>query len=170
MKEINFSNNESVLILNMDIKESGNALNQFHTYSNEEVRTFTEELIFPILPEEFFTEGGLSKNEYLDRISTHSDLAKLEKMQFFKGSWVNKTDELAIVFKTEGERVFGTVSNPKNTYQMENLSMIGNNLKFTFRKNGEMMIEIKATIKGNEMNMNTSGIEDNYGSNILLKE
>ena len=91
-------------------------------------------------------------------------------MQFFKGSWVNKTDKLAIVFKTEGERVFATVSNAKDTYQMENLSMIGNNLKFTFRTNGEMIIEIKATIKGKEMKMNTYGIEDNFGSNILFKE
>ena len=44
MKEIDFSNNESVLILNMDIKEGGNVLNQFHSYSNEEVRKFTEKL------------------------------------------------------------------------------------------------------------------------------
>jgi penicillin V acylase-like amidase (Ntn superfamily) len=170
MKEIDFSNNVSVLTLNMDIKEGGNVLNQFHSYSNEEVRTFTEELIFPILPVEFFTVGGLTKNEYLDRISTHSDLAKLEEMQFFKGNWVNKTDKLAIVFKTEGERVFGTVSNAKDSYRIDNLSMIGNNLKFTFRTNGKMIIEIKATIKGKEMNMYTYGIEDNYGSNILIKE
>lgn len=170
MNEIDFSNNESVLILNMDIKEGGNVLNQFHSYSNEKVREFTEELIFPILPEEFFTEGGLTKNEYLDRISTHSDLAKLEELQFFNGSWENKTDKLAIVFKTEGERVTGTVSNAKDTYQMDNLSMIGNNLKFTFRTNGGMIVEIKAAITGKEMQMNTYGIEDYYGSNILFKE
>ncbi len=170
MADIDFSNKEPVLICNMDIKNGGNVLGQFIPYSHQEVRKFTTELIFPILPEEFFTAGGLTLNEYLERIVTHSESAKKEEKQFFKGNWVNKTDKLSVAFNTEGDRVFGSVSNPKDTYKIENLSMIGNSIKFTFRTKGKTIIEIQATINGNKMDMDTYGMEDYYGKSVLLKE
>lgn len=49
------------------------------------MREFTETFIFPIIPDEFFTRGGITKVEYLERISTHSDAATFDEKQFFKG-------------------------------------------------------------------------------------
>jgi len=89
MDEIDFSNNSPVLILNMDIKKGGDVSDQFHPYTNEEMRDFTEKLIFPILPEEAFTRGGITLDEYLERTSTHSDAAASTEKQYFEGVWKN---------------------------------------------------------------------------------
>ncbi len=170
MDEIDFSNDTPVLILNMDVNIGGDVINQLHLYSNEEIRKFTETLVIPILPEEFFTNGGLTLDEFLIRFSTHSDEAALADKQFFKGSWVNKEDESTLTLYTKGDHVFGTISNSKNTYKVEHLSMIGNNIRFTYRTKGNTLIEIQAAINGNEMNMNTYGTEQDYGSTLMVKE
>ncbi len=170
MDEIDFSNNTPVLILNMDINIGGDVLSQLHPYSNEEIRKFTESLVIPIVPEEFYTNGGLTLDEFLISFSTHSDKAALTDQQFFKGSWVNKEDKSTLTLYTKGDQVTGTISNQKDTYEIEHLSMVGNNIRFTFRTKGNTLIEIQASINGNEMVMNTYGTEDDYGSAPLIKK
>ncbi len=168
--KLDFSNNTPVLILNMDINIGGDVLSQLHPYSNEEIRKFTESLVIPIVPEEFYTNGGLTLDEFLISFSTHSDKAALTDQQFFKGSWVNKEDKSTLTLYTKGDQVTGTISNQKDTYEIEHLSMVGNNIRFTFRTKGNTLIEIQASINGNEMVMNTYGTEDDYGSATLIKK
>jgi len=64
MDDIDFSNSSPCLILDMDTKEGGDALSQFHPYTNEKMKDFTLNKIMTLLPAEFFTAGGISTDEY----------------------------------------------------------------------------------------------------------
>jgi hypothetical protein len=180
MDKIDFSNNSPVLILNMDIKNGGDVLNKFHLYTNEEMREFIKKLIFPILPEEFFTNGGITLDEYLERTSTHSDAAALADNQYFKGVWRNKPDkakdemQITIRFETRADAVFGQISLYEDTeefYKLDHIHLISNNLKFTFDVNGKRnkFLEVQASIDDEKMNVSLYGIENNYGKYLLLK-
>ena len=181
MDKIDFSNNSPVMISNMDIKEGGDVLDKFHPYTNEEMRDFTEKLIFPILPEEAFTRGGITLDEYLDRTSTHSDAAALAEKQFFKGEWINKPDkakdemQITIRLETKADAVFGQISTSEDAeefYKLDHIHLIGNNLKFTFDVNGKRnkFLEVQASVNDEKMNVNLYGIEANYGNYLLSKD
>jgi hypothetical protein len=181
MDKIDFSNNSPVLILNMDIKNGGDVLNKFHHYTNQEMREFIKNLIFPILPEQFFTGGGITLDEYLERTSTHSDEATLTEKQFFKGIWNNKpdkeTDKMEITLKIEakGDAVFGRISlseDAQEFYKLDHVHLIGNNLKFTFETNGKRnkFLEVQASFDDEKMNVSLYGIEDYFGDYLLSKE
>ena len=179
MDELDFSNECPVLILNMDIKNGGNVLDQFHPYSNNEMREFTESFILPILPEEFYTQGGITKDEYLDRISTHSDAATLDEKQFFKGVWKNKPDkikdekEVTIKLETNGDAVFGHISisgDTEKSYKAEHIQLIGNNLKCTYRTEDKRFIEVQASIDDEKMNVTLCGNRYTYGNYLLYKQ
>ena len=175
MDDVDFSNESPVLILNMDIKNGGDVFNQLHPYTNEKMREFTELFIFPLLPEEFFTSGGISLDEYLDRTSNHSDAAALENNQYFKGVWKNKPDkddtEFTIKLETKNDAVFCQVSNSgdEEYYNAEHIQLIGNNLKFTFKTKGNTLIEIQALIENDKMNVSMYGIEEDYGDFMFYK-
>jgi len=181
MDEIDFSNNSPVLILNMDIKEGGDVLNKFHPYTNEKMREFIKKLIFPILPEEFFTRGGITLDEYLKRTSTHSDAAALTDNQYFKGVWKNKPvkakDEMQITirFETRADAVFSQISlseDAEKFYKLDHIHLIGNNLKFTFETNElrNKFLEVQASIDDEKMKLDLYGIENYYGGYILSKD
>jgi len=178
MDDIDFSNNDPLLILNMDIENGGNVLPQFHPYSNEKFRTFTETLILPIIPEEFFTSGGITSDEYLDRISTHSDAAALVENQFFKGEWKNKPDKqkdeikVTLILDTKGDAVFGQMSisdDDEEVLKIEHIHLIGNNLSYTFKTENRSFVEVQAIIDDAEMQVKLYGIEDDFGSFLLVK-
>jgi penicillin V acylase-like amidase (Ntn superfamily) len=180
MDEIDFSNKSPVLILNMDIREGGDVFDQFHPYSNEEMRDFTKKFMFPILPEKFFTSGGITQDEYLERISTHSDAAALAGNQFFKGVWKLKPDkandetEIILEFVTKAGAVFGRISpseDAEESYTLDHIHLIGNHLKFTFETNGKgnEFLEVLASIDEEKMNITVHGIEENYGSYLLIQ-
>jgi len=181
MDKIDFSNNNPVLILNMDITNGGNVLNKFHPYTNEEMREFIKNLIFPILPEQFFTRGGITLDEYLERTSTHSDAAALAEKQFFKGIWKNEPDtekdemEISLKIEAKGDAVFGRISlseDAQEFYKLDHVHLIGNNLKFTFETNGKRnkFLEIQASFDDEKMNVSLYGIEDYFGDYLLLKD
>jgi hypothetical protein len=181
MNEIDFSNNGPVSILNMDIEEGGDVLDEFHPYTNEEMRDFTEEFVFPILPEEFFTRGGITLDEYLERTSTHGDAAALTDNQYFEGIWKSRTDQaedempITLRFETKGDAVFGQISlseDSEELYQLNHIHLIGNNLKFTFEIDGKRnkFLEVQAHVKENKMNVTLYGIEDTFGNYLLLKD
>ena len=181
MDKIDFSNNSPVLILNMDIKNGGDVLNKFHPYTNEEMREFIEKLVFPILPEEFFTSGGITLDEYLERTSTHSDAAALAEKQFFKGDWRNKPDkakgemQITLGLETKADAVFGRISLSEDTkqfYALDHIHLIGNNLKFTFDVNGKRnkFLEVQASIDDETMNVGLYGIEDYFGNYLLFRD
>jgi penicillin V acylase-like amidase (Ntn superfamily) len=181
MDEVDFSNSSPVLIVNMDIKEGGDVLDKFHPYTNEEMRDFIKELIFPILPEELFTRGGITLDEYLERTSTHSDTAALAEKQFFKGVWRNKPDkvkdemQITLRFETKADAVSGRISlsgDAEEFYPLDHVHMIGNKIKFTFDVDGKRnkLLEVQASIDDEKMRLTVYSIENNYGNYLLVKD
>ncbi len=177
MNEINFSNSQPVSLLNIDEKEGGNVLPRFQKFSNQMVRNFTTSQMFPILPEAFFTRGGITKEEYLDRISTHTDSYSLPENQFFAGIWKNKPDttkdEMSVTFKleTQGDAVKAFVSNSdgKDYYTTDHLQLIGNHLKCTFKTKGGTLLEIQGEFQNGRLKFDLFGIEDYFGTYFLDK-
>jgi choloylglycine hydrolase len=183
MDEIDFSDNSPVLILNMDIKEGGDVLNKFHSYTNRKMRDFTEKFVFPILPEEAFTRGGITSDEYLERTSTHTDAAALTDNQFFKGVWKSKPEktkeqtDVVVTLDTKNDAILGRISFPQGAdtwHELEHLQLIGNKFRFTFRIENRILregyiIEGNAVIEKDTMKMDLVGIEESLGSFTLIK-
>lgn len=178
MDEIDFSNTSPTLMLNIDVKNGGDVLSQFRPYSNEEMKDFVEISVFPILPEEAFTNGGLTLKEYSERISTLCNSAALNEKQYFKGVWKNKPDkskdekDLIIKLETKKNAVSGQVLILKfnsEAFELDNINLIGNVLKFTCRKQ-HTFIEGKGLFDKEKMNINIFGIEEHYGKYTLYKE
>lgn len=177
MEEIDFSNASQVMILNMDLQNGGDVLSLFETCSNKKMEEFTTNFMFPLLPEEFFTSGGISKEEYLKRISTHNEKATFPENQFFRGVWKNPpgpTEDAALIIiklETNGDAVQGyiTTDEKKGFSQVDHLEMIANRMKFTYRTSNNTLIEIKAIIRDEKMDIKVSGIENEYGNFQLLK-
>jgi choloylglycine hydrolase len=179
MDELDFSHEGPVLILNMDIENGGNVLDRFHPYSNNKMREFTESFLFPILPDEFYTHGGITKDDYLERTSTHSDAATLDEKQFFKGVWKNKPDEakdkkeVTVKLETKGDAVFGHISISGDTgqrYKTDHIQLIGNHLKFTYRTEKKTFVEVQASIDDEKMNATLYGNRYIYGNYLLFKQ
>jgi len=178
MNEIDFSNKESVKILDMDVKEGGDVLDQFQPYSNRKMQDFIENKILPIIPEEFFTMGGLPLKESIENITTHTDAALLKENQFFTGVWKNKPEneddmEIKLNFITREEAVFGDAANSfekEKGYSMDHLKMIDRKIGFTFLTKGGTLIEIRGVFKDNEFTVQMLGTEDYYGSYVLYRQ
>ena len=176
MAQVDFSNNSPTLIANIDMKEGGNMYAELQPFTNERMKNFTEKFIFSLIPElpaKFFTGGGLTLEEYAQRTSSHSDYAKTAEAQFFKGEWKNMPDKLKkemdiiLKFESNGEAITGSVSNGRDIYAMDNLSLAGNKVKFTFKTKGGTLIEIKSVFDGGQMKATMAGIENNYGTYVL---
>jgi len=179
MRQIDFSNDSPVQILNMDIADGGDVLDGFHPCSNGEMREFLKSFVVPILPEEFFTRGGLTVDEYLDRFSSHTDDAALEKNQFFRGTWTGRPadgegdTEITLELHADKDAVSGEISSSSDgerVYGIEHLQLIGDRLAFTFRAKKGRMIEVRAVIEGDVMKMELLGTEDRLGSYTLGRE
>ena len=165
MNRIDFSNQSPLVILNMDTELCGEIDNQFQSYSNESMKEFIRDLVVPILPEEFFTGGGLSVDEFVHRTSTHTDRAAQVEYQFFKGVWNTSEDVgLTLTLHTDQDRVKGSVSNGKDVYEMDHLSMIANNLTFTFRTKGNRLMEARVTIRDDDLEMELQTTEEPAGN------
>jgi len=176
MKDIDFSNNGPTLILDIDETGKDNIIDQLHPYTNTEFSEFTESKVVPILPEDFFTSGGLTLEQYLSRFSTHSDAAALNENQFFAGHWQNEADTsndetlIHIGLETTGASVKAFISftgERDDAYEVDHLQMIGNKLRFTFKTQKGTLLELEAVLKENEMIVNLAGIEDYYGEYYL---
>jgi choloylglycine hydrolase len=164
MKEIDFSNLNPVKTLNMDAERGGDVSERFQAYSNESMKEFIRDLVVPILPEEFFTGGGLTIADYLDRTSRHSDRASEPEVQFFKGEWKTSEDiGLTLTLLCDQDRVKGSVSNGKDVYEVDHLAMTANKLTFTFRTKGKRLMEARATIVEDSLEMELYTIEEAAG-------
>jgi len=176
MNQIDFSNETPTLVVNMDIKKGGNAYSLFKPYTNQIMRDFTKNIMIPLFPEKFFTRGGLTIEEYIERIATHTDAAKTGEKQFFKGTWKNKPDtskkeaSIIIEFDSNGEAIKGNVSNGKERYTIDHLSLIANQMKFTFKTKGGTLLEIQAEFNDGKMMASLYGIEDYFNTYSLSKE
>lgn len=181
--DVDFSNNGPVLILNMDVEEGGDVLNRFHPYTNQEMREFIEQLLIPILPEGAFTGGGLTKDEYLERTSTHTDAAASVENHHFTGVWKNSPEnpeeELTITLwlETRGDAVSGRISfseedDQQEFYTLDHIRLIGDDLMFTFETDGRRnkFLEIRGILDDDRMNITLCGIEDNFGTDLLVRQ
>jgi hypothetical protein len=137
--------------------------------------------MFPILPEEFFTDGGMKSDEYLERTSTHCDAAGSSEEQYFKGVWRNKPDkekgewEIRLKLETKADAVFGEISLSEDSgefYSLDHIHLIGSDLKFTFAVNGKRnrFLEGQVHIDNDRMHVTLNGIENHYGNYLLLKD
>jgi len=173
LDDIDFTNRESALVLDIDQAEGGNVLSSFQNFTTQIMRDFTVNKMFPLFPQEFFTRGGITIEEYLERISTHSDLAMQPDRQFFVGIWENVTDTakqettISVNMEAKNDAVLAFVSNGKETYPTDHLHLIGNKLQFTFITKGGSLLEITGVFQNDRLKINLNGIEDFYGSYIL---
>jgi penicillin V acylase-like amidase (Ntn superfamily) len=179
MNMVDFSNASPVQILNIDVENGGNVFDLFRPYGNDKMREFTRSSVFPILPEGFFTRGGLTLDEYLERISTHADAAASEQKQFFRGVWQSRPDtdkkenEVTLKLETKGNAVYGRISlsgKAGNSYPIEHIHLIDHDLKFTFRKENNVFVEVQASIEGEKMNATLYGDRRLLGSYLLFRK
>jgi penicillin V acylase-like amidase (Ntn superfamily) len=172
-----FSNASPVLILNIDIKEAGDVSKKFSPFSFRQMAALLESLP---LPKEFYEMGGLTKAEFVSRFSTHTAFAQERENQHFTGLWQVKPGnpgekpKWEINLYTKGDAVFGEISNSKGYVDhtpIEHIHMIGNQLVFTFKsQEAKNIMEVKALVKPEKMDMELFGIEGHYGSFQLVRQ
>jgi hypothetical protein len=179
MNKIDFSNNSDALIQNMDSADDGDVRDNFQSYSGEAMKDFLESFVLPILPDEFFTSGGLTINEYLDRFAFHCTAAAKEDNQYFKGFWKSSREqtkgerEISLSLEAMKDAVHGKVYDPggmTDGWVIDHLHMVGTHIRFTYRTKGRAMIEVDAIIQDDQMKANFSGIEDPLGSYLLIRK
>jgi choloylglycine hydrolase len=181
LDDIDFSNEGPVLVLNIDTQKGGDILGRLHPYSNEEMRTFTRDLVVPLLPEEFFTHGGLSLEEYVERTTTHNDDASSVDTQPFVGVWKSTPDggendmPMTLRLETRADAVFGDISlseGGEEPYRLDHIHLTGHELSFTFEVDGsrDKFLEAKGDLDGDVMRISLNGIEVSFGDFLLLRE
>jgi len=170
MHSVDFSNQQPVQVLNMDVNPEISVEQALHPYSNQEMETFLETLVVPILGEDFITSGGLSLEEYLDRNSTHWEEAANPEKQFFSGTWEEKEAGLTLILEARGARIQGTISNSKDTYSVDQIHMAGNKLTFTFLTKGGRFMQVDALIEQDHMDIRVRTTEEEAGTFTLKKE
>jgi len=176
MDQVDFSNTTPTMMLNMDIEKGGSISKLLEPFTADKMKSFTREKLIPLIPSEFFTRGGITLEEYINRVSTHSNAAKTSEKQFFKGTWKNNPDEtenklaMTIKFESEGDAIKGSISNGKEFYLIDHLQLIGNRLIFTFKTKGGNLLEIDALFDEGKLIASLQGTEVNYGTYHLLKE
>lgn len=178
MKEIDFSNQLPVVILNMDVQTGGDVSDQFQPYTNQIMQDFIESQILPIIPEAFFIMGGLSLEKCIKNISTHTDVALLKENQFFTGTWQNIPEDeddmkINLTFTTNKETVYGEIVysfDEKEGHNIDHLQLKGHKLIFTSKTKEGSLMEIKGVIKEEEFEIDIYGTEDYYGKYVLYKQ
>ena len=175
---LDFSNQTPCQILNMDVEKAGNVLSLFHAYSTEAMGEFFIESLLPILPEKFFTSGGITLDEYMDRMSTITQYAAQPSSQYFTGTWKNDpasgSDERSITLELTSlnDAVSGQISLTNDLtkgYRLDHIHMIGPRLTFTCKTMDKTFIEVQAIIEGDTMTAGIFTIEDSQGSYTLHK-
>lgn len=175
--QLDFSNSNPTQILNIDIKSEGNVAGLLEKYSNEKMKEFIVQSLIPIMPEKFFTREGISIDEYVERVSSHTDKAKQIINQYFNGIWKNKTNsDEEVVFtlelNTKDDSVIGFLWNSKKPtkFHVDHSSLLADKLSGTFRTKKDRLIEIKGEIKEEAMSLSLADADKNLGSYILFKQ
>jgi hypothetical protein len=177
MAGFDFSNATPVLVLNMDRKEGGDASRLFHPAADTEIRGLIASLP---LPDEFLTQGGITKDEFADRFTTHYHAAEDSSKQLFKGLWIAQPEEgketskggqLAVELKVAGVAVSGEIRNEKGeAYPLEYIHLVNNSLSFTFRNQGGTIFIVKAVLDKDRLDLQLSGIEQSFGTFKLTRQ
>lgn len=178
MDAFDFSNDNPVQILDMDTQDGSDVINQFQSYSNEIMKSFLELKLIPLLPQEMVTSGGLTKQEFTDRLTNHAIKAEIPENQCFAGVWKTKPAasaddlEIEIKFKTNKNAVTAEISFPQTnaTYQIDHLSLIGKQLTFTYKNQRGYLLEVTASINKEEMPIRIRTTENEAGRHFLYKQ
>jgi choloylglycine hydrolase len=178
MGNIDFSNSNPVQILDMDIKEKGDVINRFKPYSNEVFKSFMESKLIPLLPKEFFGVGGLTKEEFVDRFTTHGDKAVIPENQYFAGVWKTKPavteNDLEFELKviTNKDAVSGEIVFIKGEpgYPIDHINLIGNKLTFTYKNKRGYLREVVSTINNEKLSLHIKTTEGDAGQHILYRQ
>jgi hypothetical protein len=179
MKRTDFSNTAPTQILNIDILHGGDVSGQLHRYNDDEVVEFLMDLP---LPDEFFTVGGLTREEFCDRAARHWHAAERSEIQSFAGTWIEIETEpgkptaderWVMTMVSAGNRVKGEISRVSSAVEnapMDHLRMVGNRLVFTFRESvGGEIFEVRAEVEGDRIEAHLYGTEDDYGGMTLTR-
>ncbi len=177
MDEIDFSNSEPAQVLNIATSLKGNVLSSFESYTKKIIQNFIRFELLPVLPEDFYTHGGLTGNEFTERIVDHTDSYANNASHFFLGTWksvqTGAEDEIdfSIKFQVKGNAVTASIAQDAKDehYEVDNLRMTGNKFCFTFQTKSGKILEVKGTIQDDEMHVKLLGIEDSYGDYTLKR-
>ena len=177
MASLDFSNRTPVVVLNMEIEAGGDVSREFRPLSHEAVRDVLAQLP---LPGQFYGAGGLTRAEFLERLTHHSDAAALPGAQYFKGIWRTKAVvspkdvSWAIDLETEGDAVIAEITNSEgyaDKTPVDHLRMIGKQLSFTFKsRTGRAIVEAESVLDGATMRMHLRGIEGDLGTVELRRQ
>jgi choloylglycine hydrolase len=163
---IDFSNSAPALVLNIDRKQGGDVTSLFHPATEAEIREFIASLP---LPNDFFTEGGITKTDFVERFAAHTRAAEDPARQVFRGTWSTTPEEgkpstgapdIAVELKTTGAAVTGEIRNAQGEkYPLDHIHLVQKSLSFTFRNlNGRVYIA-KALVEKDRMDLQLWGIE-----------
>jgi hypothetical protein len=176
---LDFSNSTPVQFLDIDIAEGGDVDAMLHPYDDDELMDF---LMALPLPDGFFSQGGLTRQGFCERATTHWQAAEDPSRQHFRGRWVQAReggpaledeDVWTVELLAERNLVTGTISRPSRDVvaaPLDHLRLVGNDLHFTFRRGpGGKIYEFRAMLDGDRMEARLLGTEDDYGSMILAR-
>ena len=177
MDEIDFSNNEPAQVLNMATAFSGNIRSVFEPYTKSIMQYFISNELLPVLSRDFISHGDLSPKAFTERIVNHTDSYADSTNHFFKGTWesartVDDDEPLySINFDVEGSAVAAVIflDSADEPYNVDNLTMSGNQFCFTFQTKSGKILEVKGTIRDDEMRVNLLGIEKSFGDYSLKR-
>lgn len=163
---LDFSNRTPALILNLDRKEGGDVLPLFHPATESEIREFLHSLP---LPDAFFSEMGLTRDEFADRFAAHQREAEDPARQIFRGTWTAK-EGIFIELTAEGTTVSGRARNDKGEdYALDHLHLIGGVLSFTFRNANGTIYFVRASLDGDRMGFQLGTIDGIAGRTVLSR-
>ncbi len=171
-----FSGAGPTLILDIDIPEGGDVGRQFAPYGNDRMAAHIRTLP---LPKSFCEAGGLTTDEFVQRLAGHTARAEDPRNQPFLGTWQTKTDKAGaaprwqLTLRSRGDVVGGEISNAKGFVAgapLEQIQLAGRVLSFacTSREEKEFLFA-RAVLEGEKMTLTLMGLEEEYGSFELFR-
>ncbi|MBN1243581.1 MAG: hypothetical protein JXA15_12840 [Spirochaetales bacterium] len=163
MGAFDYSAATPALVLNMDRKEGGDVTALFHPADVPEIRAFIAALP---LPDGFYKELGLAKNDFVERFATHHVAGADPARRYFVGVWETRPDAenaaggAEVELRASGDGVSGEIRNASGErYPLDHIHLVGGRLSFTFRNAGGTIYIFKATIDGARMDAQLWGID-----------
>ncbi len=178
LTDTDFTAVSPVLVMDMDQAKGGDVRSRLVPYTAQLMSDFTKKKFLPLLPEDFFTMGGLTTDMYRERIASLADRAALEEKQFFRGEWSNlktkEKDELPVTIRLlgSGEYIRAEISlSPEGSswYPAGHLQMRDREIRFTYRSKSNSILEVLAVVRDDKMEVRLRGIEDEFGSYSLSR-
>jgi penicillin V acylase-like amidase (Ntn superfamily) len=177
MTSFDFSNQSPVRCLNVDQSQGGDVTRAFHPASDAEIGALIASL--PI-PPSFLAQGGINREEFDARFTTHHHAGAELARQYFAGIWTatpragkppKSTDPRSVELQAFGDAVRGEIlTTTGEAYPLEHIRMVNEDMSFTFRNVQGTILLAAAKLKENTMVLQLRGIEDSLGNFTLIRE